>query len=424
MVDKLKSWSNILQDIENNTNIKNVLLGNGFSMCWDYEKFNQSNLKSSLEILNTVNGENVENCIEILKNSIDSSNNYKTDIQKIIDIKINSDLIRVLFNKLPKKIELEKSEPFVKFLKLFNNYFTLNYDSLLYFLLNKFKNNSPAKMKKLNINQENLVNIIKPIVDDITNRRLFSQKNNGEYEEIGKLSNEKMDFIRKQIINELKNQKDNYQEINSFFDGRGLKGYYKSIINNYIAESQDGIIKPELKILDSQDGFKTVLDELLWDKNINCNLFHLHGAYHIIQFGENIKKMSSTNIDGMLENIEKYLNDGNMPVSVLDGTWKNKISKINDNPYLSFCYEKFKQQTGILITLGVSFADNDQHIVDAIVNNENLETIYIGLWKDDNIDKSLENMKTKFQKIRDKVIFYTYNDTFKKQEVNNDQVNE
>ena len=122
--------------------------------------------------------------------------------------------------------------------------------------------------------------------------------------------------------------------------------------------------------------------------------------------------MSSTNKDGMLENIENYLNNGNMPFVILDGTYENKLDKINKNLYLKHCYESLEQINDTLVSLGVSFADNDQHIIDAIVNNANLNKIFIGLWQDEKLESEFKRLKEKFNKILDKVVFYTYNDTF------------
>ena len=409
----IKTWTEVKNEINKNST-KSVLLGNGFSMCWSYEHFKQSNLKSEIKILDGVTGENPEQCIKSLKDCITDNIQYKEIIQEIIDKKITADFIRVLFQRLPQRIDKEKAVPFVEFLSMFNNYFTLNYDSLLYFLLNKFKISNQNNDFDSNAVIHRTMERIEPIISNVIERDLYSKISDNQYEKMGAMSEQKMDFVRKQIINELNKHYDDIPEITNLFTRGGLKSTYKNLINNRIAAQQEGEIKPELKKLIVNDGFSSDAINLIWDKGSQCNLFHIHGAYHIFENDNEAKiyKMSSTNKDGMLENIENYLNNGNMPFVILDGTYENKLDKINKNLYLKHCYESLEKINDTLVSLGVSFADNDQHIIDAIVNNTNLNKIYIGLWQDEKLESEFKRLKEKFNKILDKVVFYTYNDTF------------
>ena len=51
------------------------------------------------------------------------------------------------------------------------------------------------------------------------------------------------------------------------------------------------------------------------------------------------------------------------------------------SPYLKKCYSAFKNAQDILVTMGVSFSSSDMHIVKAIKSNHNLKKVYIGYYK-------------------------------------------
>lgn len=94
----------------------------------------------------------------------------------------------------------------------------------------------------------------------------------------------------------------------------------------------------------------------------------------------------------MLSNIKKEWAEGYDSLTVLESEHKNKIQEIVASDYLKYCFAQFKSINGILVTFGVSFLDSDNHIIDAINSNPNLEKIFIGCY-DNPSEALLEKFK-------------------------------
>lgn len=442
MTKEIKTWTDILQDIENTTNPKNVLLGNGFSMCWDYERFRQISLKP--DYLFKMNEDNVEQCIEKLGHfEFPEDNTCYSIIKKIIHDKIHYDFMCKFFKKLPHKITHNQIDLYVKFLALFDNYYTLNYDPLLYLICNKynkkeaekFNNDNKVKIKNNTLEVKKLHNDeikekLTPVIQKVLNAN-WSIEYEGEKLLQEEINDQSHTFIKNKLISILEKNNDTSVIFKQIQTKNGyIKKEFKTWFNNEIEISQDTKIKNEDKILSIKDGFlkdKKNENLLTWSKNNPINYYHLHGAFHIIkEIDEHIIKIKSTGKTSMMEEIKDLLDNGNIPTSVLKGSYSDKLDEIKNNSYLDYCYKSLCGINGTLLTLGVSFANNDQHIVDAIVNNDNLERIYVGLWNDDTISDQIKNGKKKFAKVLDRTTFYTYNDTFvtNSKEVKNDNVNE
>lgn len=69
-------------------------------------------------------------------------------------------------------------------------------------------------------------------------------------------------------------------------------------------------------------------------------------------------------IDSITEEIEK----GNYPLFISEGKSETKVKAIQNNQYLSFCFEQFEyySQNNTLIVYGQSFSEQNAHIVKAI----------------------------------------------------------
>ena len=101
----------------------------------------------------------------------------------------------------------------------------------------------------------------------------------------------------------------------------------------------------------------------------------------------------------MLKNIQEEWNQGYDSLTILESTAKNKEDEINKNLYLKYCFDNFKNQTGVLVTLGVSFYDSDNHIIDRINKNDNISQVYIGCYEEPSeelLNKFKDNTKVKY----------------------------
>lgn len=152
-------------------------------------------------------------------------------------------------------------------------------------------------------------------------------------------------------------------------------------------------------------------NENYWDSDIIDHLregskrvCYLHGGLHI--YKKNIDdqipfKVVSSQVDEVIvEQIEYQIKEGRMPLFVLEGDSSRKREKIYNNMYLTYCYNALlKCKAKSIFTYGVSF-ENDDHILDAINNNEHIEKIYVGTYEKDNIpiNKTLNRLRLNYKK--------------------------
>ena len=121
-----------------------------------------------------------------------------------------------------------------------------------------------------------------------------------------------------------------------------------------------------------------------WDsKNKQC-VYYLHGAFHLkISDDRIVEKITSDQNLNLFKKIREEWDKGVKSHLVIASDYKTKELKLTSDysPYLSHCFNKFKQIDGILVTHGVSFSKSDTHIVEAIKSNSNLSKVYVGYFK-------------------------------------------
>lgn len=133
-------------------------------------------------------------------------------------------------------------------------------------------------------------------------------------------------------------------------------------------------INKEAMSLKITDGF--IGDK--WEQDNDQSIFYLHGALHLIENSDKTLKVTQDEFKKMIDKVKEKWDEGYEPLTVLESAPEAKIERINQSPYLTKCFNKFKNISGTLVTHGLSFMNSDQHIVDAINNNTELEKIYIG----------------------------------------------
>lgn len=130
-MNNTKNWKDVKNDLENTNEEKSLLLGNGFTIaCVNDEEFNQKVL--------------IDKVHKYFK-----KRDATKDITNIEDyiFEIEKQFIKQLYNSLPEeKINtLLENKIVTPFLCMFDNFYTLNYDHVLYFLLMGLLNNTTKR---------------------------------------------------------------------------------------------------------------------------------------------------------------------------------------------------------------------------------------------------------------------------------------
>lgn len=173
------------------------------------------------------------------------------------------------------------------------------------------------------------------------------------------------------------------------------------------------IVKSTLKI---NDGFSSSFGSGPWvsyDLNSHqSNIFYLHGALHIFDRGsEIIKTTFSRTQECLKEQTLRYINNNIYPIFVSEGTSEQKLTKIIHNRYLDHCYRSLfgigsKKGRDNMVILGTLLKSNDNHIQEAILNN-NVSNIYFGVGNEDE-QVALQTFVKKLEKKQKKCCFYDY----------------
>lgn len=434
----LMTWEEVKGELPENGN-KNLLLGNGFSISYKAENFNQKSIIQEIEFLkDSTNVVDIEKCIKDTQNLIPQGTTYTVPqniIQEWIKSILHRAFIEKLFEKMPLSIRAKNNYdentlvPYKSFLSEFNEFYTLNYDPLLYWMSLHFINNgdkdvqavmkAEEKYNKAKDESKSKKNFKIKFHEQVTNcmskirKKLFTQKahkdkynmkiffaNKCLYDEILSEAEKNKTITLEKISNELCSK---MEEISS--ENAEIKEEYEQI-EQYVKEDFDFKKAEIIAINDAvkikfNDGFSTNPEtkRLEWSRENLQNVYFLHGAFHILKKDNSIVKIKADPTTTMLNNIQEEWNNGYDSITILESSAQNKETRINENAYLEYCFTKFKEQKGILVTLGVSFYDSDDHIIKNINLNENLTQIYIGCYdepSDELLNKFKDNPKVKY----------------------------
>lgn len=132
------------------------------------------------------------------------------------------------------------------------------------------------------------------------------------------------------------------------------------------------------------------------------SITYLHGALHLIPMRTVGGRFLTNKISGrenrimpsivqrfklieprLLEVIEGYGQFGYFPICIAAPTAAEKLEVIQGNDYLRCSFELFKRMNGHLFTYGWSFSHADQHIIDALLANERLLSLNVGIYQGD-----------------------------------------
>ena len=414
MADFLK-WDEVKNQLGSNCT---VILGNGFSRSYCNKAFNQSEILQHMPFLQGLTAiSDIEKSIEQTQKKVkeDLPDNNKSVPKVIIDRWIKSllhkEFIDTMYDLMPKSLndienfDSDKLTKYRDFFNCFDKVFTLNYDPLLYWMLMRFINYGDKEF----VDYSDLKEQMNAIAED-----------SKEYTKLKKKFDTTNEKCIKSVRNEmfpvyLKENKDYKIDIlcktevlleKSIAEAEGkiLGGWSKVIPEVYQAfeakraenstlnEESDKLDKIASTTIESKlesvkhnkeamklkirDGF--ISDN--WNQENDQTIFYLHGALHLIENNDNTIKVTKEDFQKMIETVKKKWDEGYEPLTVLESSPKEKVARIKQSPYLTKCFDDFQNISGTLVTHGLSFMSSDQHIIDAINNNSNLEKIYVGCY--------------------------------------------
>jgi hypothetical protein len=342
MQNRFLTYNEVLEETKDSKRF--LLLGNGFSMAYNFERFSFTSLQESAvekgyikkdspvyKIFENFKTKDFEEVVKLLETSIEICKVYGLIGEKESVLiqndanKLKEHLVDIITNNHPAKITEITDDEFMNsanFIKNYDRVYTLNYDLLLYWTtikLDLFYEENRIKDKKLKI--------------------------------------------------------------------------------------QDGFFDPD----EGNTDYVTYSNSSSKNKP---NIFYLHGALHIFDKKYKIIKNTYRRTNKALrEQTLENLNNEIYPIFVSEGTSEQKKSKILHNAYLNHCYRSLKSIGSIkkedsLIIFGTMLKTNDEHIQDAIMEN-NVKNIYIGVSSKDNIPEFAPFVERANKRYK-KVYFYDY----------------
>ncbi|ENW97792.1 DUF4917 family protein [Acinetobacter sp. NIPH 298] len=111
--------------------------------------------------------------------------------------------------------------------------------------------------------------------------------------------------------------------------------------------------------------------------------YYLHGALHL-QTNLTLEVNKILGASSGLPEIDSYKFSELstlLPLFITEGTSEYKLRKIESNSYLNFCYKELSKVKDGLVVIGQGLDPiYDQHLVDAILQNENLKYVAISIY--------------------------------------------
>lgn len=137
------------------------------------------------------------------------------------------------------------------------------------------------------------------------------------------------------------------------------------------------------------DGFRADPDDpeaewVAWNSynQFGQNVFFMHGGLHLYDGGATLKKLtfSRTGV-ALVDQIREQLDAGAFPLIVTEGTSAEKLSGVLAHAYLGKCLRSLSSCDGSLFIHGHSLAENDEHILRAVVEAK-FKAIFVSLHGD------------------------------------------
>lgn len=433
------TWDEVKNQLGNNCTI---ILGNGFSRSYCNKAFNQSEILQHMPSLQGLTGiTDIEKCIEEtqakVNNDLPEKTVPKTIIERWIKSMLHKEFIDTLYSLMPKSLnEVEdftdgKLTKYREFFNFFDKVFTLNYDPLLYWMLMRFINYGDKEFVDYSDIKEQLNSVAEDSKEytklkkklDTTNDKCIKSVRNDMFPVYLKGNKDyrlnilcKNEVLLEKSIAEAEGKilggwTKVIPEVYQAFEAKKAENITLSQESDKLDRIADTTIESKLESvkhnkeamkLKIRDGF--ISDS--WGKDNDQTVFYLHGALHLIESSNKTIKVTQDEFKKMIEKVKEKWDEGYEPLTVLESSPNEKIARINQSPYLTKCFNEFQHISGTLVTHGLSFMSSDQHIIDAINNNSNIEKIYVGCYA-----QPSEEIKQAFAN-NNKVLFFDTSNMF------------
>ncbi|WP_205943416.1 DUF4917 family protein [Pedobacter polaris] len=142
---------------------------------------------------------------------------------------------------------------------------------------------------------------------------------------------------------------------------------------------------------DFQNGEFNVSEYLTWQGESTAhhqNIHYLHGALHLYDNGAFLEKFTWNDKNvSLIDQARKALSEGRFPLFVSEGECEKKLEKITHCGYLYHSYKSFSKTMEVvtkgggncLFTFGVSFTDNDDHVLKKIASGK-VKCVYVSIY--------------------------------------------
>jgi hypothetical protein len=125
-------------------------------------------------------------------------------------------------------------------------------------------------------------------------------------------------------------------------------------------------------------------DYVVWEitNGTGQNVYYLHGALHLFDVGHEVHKYTWCNTGvPLIDQIKSALDKKMYPIYVSEGTSESKKDRILHSAYLSRGYRSLPSISGSLFVYGLSFSENDSHIIKPIANGT-VKKLFVSLYGD------------------------------------------
>jgi len=155
-------------------------------------------------------------------------------------------------------------------------------------------------------------------------------------------------------------------------------------------------MEPEIK---SDDGFRQDHDEpdaewVSWDTysggGYSQNIYFLHGGLHLFEEGPVLKKLtfSRTGV-ALIDQIRDALDAETYPLVITEGASLEKLARIRHNDYLARGLRSLANCQGCLFIHGHSLAENDRHVLRAVVEGK-FKAMFVSIHGDPDDEENRE----------------------------------
>lgn len=146
--------------------------------------------------------------------------------------------------------------------------------------------------------------------------------------------------------------------------------------------------------LECDDGFRKPdepQDYVTWEveNSYEQKIYYLHGALHLFDAGSELQKYTWLNTGvRLIDQVRAALAASKYPLFVSEGTSTEKLERIKHSGYLHRGLASMPKVTGSMFVYGLSFAENDDHVLRMIEIGK-IDHLYVSLFGDPDADANV-----------------------------------